>query len=203
MAAVLLVVQKWRHYLLGRPFALHKDQMSLKFLADQRGAAEMDLQAVGIKYNPGIENKEADTFSQRLQFSARVCQVCTEMAGYYLSCGGYGGRTGMETWELERTRPLECLDINTRRNILLLSFGASPPVLKPIIHISLRNLAMLAELSSDVLDLFLAGSPSPLIKYPLQKLKLHSRWSPPLPRSYFVPTRPQQWITIHISQSNP
>ena len=36
LMAIVLVVQKWRHYLLGRPFTIWTDQHSLKFIMKQR-----------------------------------------------------------------------------------------------------------------------------------------------------------------------
>lgn len=73
MLAILLAMQKWQQYLLGRRFTIKTDQRSLKFLLDQRFRQESQhprlVKLAGfyytMEYKRGVENKVADAFSRR------------------------------------------------------------------------------------------------------------------------------------------
>ena len=69
--AIVLAVQKWRHYLLGCHFIVQTDQSSLKFLLDQRIVNESYQKWVAklfgydfeIQFRSGLENKATDALS--------------------------------------------------------------------------------------------------------------------------------------------
>ena len=71
---IVLVVQKWRHYLLGCHFIVRTDQSSLKFLLEQRVVNESYQKWVvklfgydfEIQFRSGLENKVADALSRIL-----------------------------------------------------------------------------------------------------------------------------------------
>ncbi|KAJ3684022.1 hypothetical protein LUZ61_013186 [Rhynchospora tenuis] len=71
--ALLTAVQKWRHYLVGAPFTIRTDQISLKHLLEQRvnhmmqhkGLCKLMGLDYKIEYKKGIENKVADALSRK------------------------------------------------------------------------------------------------------------------------------------------
>ncbi|TYK13876.1 Ty3/gypsy retrotransposon protein [Cucumis melo var. makuwa] len=82
LIAVVLAVQRWRPYLLGRKFTVKTDQRSLKFLLEQRvvqpqyqkWVAKLLGYSFEVVYQPGLENKAADALS-RITPTARLNQI--------------------------------------------------------------------------------------------------------------------------------
>ncbi|MCI02994.1 RNA-directed DNA polymerase (Reverse transcriptase), partial [Trifolium medium] len=72
LMALVLSIQHWRHYLLGRQFVVYTDHKSLKYFLQQR-VSSPDQQCwlakllgyqFEVKYKPGLENKAADALSR-------------------------------------------------------------------------------------------------------------------------------------------
>lgn len=72
MLALVLAVQKWNHYLLGRHFLIRNDHYTLKFLLEQR-ITTTKQQRLLLKLMPydfsiihwaGKENNRADALSR-------------------------------------------------------------------------------------------------------------------------------------------
>nr|GFA68787.1 hypothetical protein [Tanacetum cinerariifolium] len=76
MLALVKSVRKWPHYLLGRPFVVKTDHMSLKYLLEQRlttsAQARWLPKLLGydyrIEYKKGTTNRGADALSRQPEF---------------------------------------------------------------------------------------------------------------------------------------
>ncbi|KAD4180155.1 hypothetical protein E3N88_28746 [Mikania micrantha] len=82
LLALVLAVQKWNHYLMGRHFFIKTDHYTLKFLLEQR-VTTIEQQRLLLKLMPydfsivhraGKENKGADALSRR-PFTAQLCAL--------------------------------------------------------------------------------------------------------------------------------
>ncbi|KAL0545922.1 hypothetical protein IC582_015819 [Cucumis melo] len=79
LMAIVLAVEKWRHYLLGHRFVVYTDQKALRHILEQReivpGVQKWLMKLIGfdfeIRYRAGPENKAADALS-RMPFEAEL-----------------------------------------------------------------------------------------------------------------------------------
>ena len=105
--AIVFVLLKWKHYLMGRRFLVRTDQKSLKHLLKQReinGDYQkwmMKLMAFDfvIEYNPGKHNNVADALS-------RISQLVMEF-GALLSSHGIDWQLLQE--EVKKDATLVCI----------------------------------------------------------------------------------------------
>ena len=90
LMAVVMAVQRWRSYLLGKPFIVRTDQKSLKFLLEQRviqpqyqkWVAKLLGYSFEVQYKPGLENKAADALSRvppAVQFSSLTAPALIDL----------------------------------------------------------------------------------------------------------------------------
>jgi hypothetical protein len=71
--ALVSVIQKWRSYLLGRPFIVKTNHQSLKFLLEQKVGTSFQqkwiTKLIGyeftVQYKKGVENRVANALSRR------------------------------------------------------------------------------------------------------------------------------------------
>jgi RNase H-like domain found in reverse transcriptase/Reverse transcriptase (RNA-dependent DNA polymerase) len=92
LMALLAAVQKWRHYLQGKPFIIKTDHISLKHLLEQRlthslqhkGLCKLLELEYTIQYKKGVKNKAADALSRRLEEDKEELNVVTEIVPSWL-----------------------------------------------------------------------------------------------------------------------
>ncbi|KAJ0436024.1 putative nucleotidyltransferase, Ribonuclease H [Helianthus annuus] len=77
MLAIVKAVRKWRSYLLGRPFVVKTDHISLKYLLEQRVSTPAQARWLPklmgydfrVEYKKGVTNRGADALSRQPEFS--------------------------------------------------------------------------------------------------------------------------------------
>ncbi|XP_047264542.1 uncharacterized protein LOC107863358 isoform X1 [Capsicum annuum] len=73
LLALLFVISKWSHHLLGRRFIVNTDQKALKYLLNQSIHPDFQVACISkvmtfdfcIEYKKGVENKVADALSRK------------------------------------------------------------------------------------------------------------------------------------------
>ncbi|PNY04175.1 hypothetical protein L195_g000590 [Trifolium pratense] len=88
--AIVIAIQKWRPYLLGRHFKVRTDQKSLRFLTEQKVMGEEQHKWISkllgydfeMKYKPGKENSAADALSRQMQYATFSTVQCEAWEGF-------------------------------------------------------------------------------------------------------------------------
>lgn len=88
LIALLMAVEKWRHYLQSNHFVIKTDHFSLKYLSEQRITTSLQQKGITkllglsyeIQYKKGVENLAADALSQegsKPRLSVMGLQLCS------------------------------------------------------------------------------------------------------------------------------
>lgn len=88
--AIVLAIQKWRHYLLGQHFIVRIDQQSLQFLTEQNMLGGEQIKWTSkllgfdfeVQYKPGSANRVADALSRQMIFAAISSVTLPEWADW-------------------------------------------------------------------------------------------------------------------------
>ncbi|KAF8404529.1 hypothetical protein HHK36_009415 [Tetracentron sinense] len=113
MLAMVYMVQKWRHYLLGQHFTIRTDHQSLKYLLEQRiGTATQQKwlsKLMGydyeIVYRSGKENVAADGLSQVHEGGSEVLQLAALSIPY-------------STLMIDIAKEIRCLPFDLKRRVI-------------------------------------------------------------------------------------
>ncbi|GKD79823.1 transposon ty3-G gag-pol polyprotein [Tanacetum coccineum] len=89
MLAIVKAVRKWKSYLLGRPFVVKTDHISLKYLLDQRVSTPAQARWLSklmgydfrVEYKRGVTNIGADALSRQPEFSFLAVSHGEQRAG--------------------------------------------------------------------------------------------------------------------------
>ena len=89
LMAIVIAVQKWRPYLLGRKFQVHTNQKSLKHITEQNLMGEDQQKWIAkligfdfeVKYKLGRENNVADALSRQMQYATIAMVQCEAWEG--------------------------------------------------------------------------------------------------------------------------